>query len=127
MRNWFLIISHWLYPGLFRGCPVPGPDIPSTKICGGGSKSPLWRTIFANVLGIPLELLKTEQGPGYGGAMLAMVGCGQYESVQAAADALVEVAGRVEPDPELTARYEARYQQFRKIYPALKQVFPQLL
>ena len=59
--------------------------------------------------------------------MLAMVGCGQYESVQAAADALVEGAGRVEPDPELTARYAARYQQFRKIYPALKQVFPQLL
>ncbi|CDC68112.1 MULTISPECIES: xylulokinase [environmental samples] len=103
-----------------------GLEIPSTKICGGGSKSPLWRTIFANVLGIPLELLKTEQGPGYGGAMLAMVGCGQYESVQAAADALVEVADRVEPDPELTARYEARYQQFRKIYPALRQVFPQL-
>ena len=44
-----------------------------------------------------------------------------------AADALVEVAGRVEPDPELTARYEARYQQFRSIYPALRQVFPQLL
>ena len=104
-----------------------GLDIPSTKICGGGSKSPLWRTIFANVLGIPLEVLKTEQGPGYGGAMLAMVGCGRYESVQAAADALVEVAGRVEPDPELTARYEARYQQFRSIYPALRQVFPQLL
>lgn len=104
-----------------------GLEIPSTKICGGGSKSPLWRTIFANVLGIPLEVLKTEQGPGYGGAMLAMVGCGRYESVQAAADALVEVANRVEPDPELTERYEARYQQFRTIYPALRQVFPQLL
>ena len=104
-----------------------GLDIPSTKICGGGSKSPLWRTIFANVLGIPLELLKTEQGPGYGGAMLAMVGCGRYPRGQAAADARVQVAGRVEPDPELTERYEARYQQFRKIYPALRQVFPQLL
>ena len=79
------------------------------------------------MLGIPLELLKTEQGPGYGGAMLAMVGCGRYPSVQAAADALVQVAGRVEPDPALTERYEARYQQFRKIYPALRQVFPQLL
>ena len=42
-------------------------------------------------------------------------------------DALVEVADRVEPDPELTARYEARYQQYRKLYPALKPVFPQLL
>ena len=104
-----------------------GLDIPSSKLCGGGSKSPLWRTIFANVLGIPLELPKTEQGPGYGGAMLAMVGCGRFESVQAAADALVEVASVVEPDPSLTARYDARYRQYRTIYPALKPVFARLL
>ena len=104
-----------------------GVEIPTTKICGGGSKSPLWRTIFANVLGIPLELMKTEQGPGYGGAMLAMVGCGQYESVQAAADALVEVASTVQPDTELTAKYEARYQQFRKIYPACRELFRELM
>lgn len=104
-----------------------GLDIPSSKLCGGGSKSPLWRTIFANVLGIPLELPKTEQGPGYGGAILAMVGCGRFESVQAAADALVEVASVVEPDPALTARYEARYRQYRTIYPALKPVFARLL
>ena len=104
-----------------------GLDIPSSKLCGGGSRSPLWRTIFANVLGTPLELPKTEQGPGYGGAMLAMVGCGRFESVQAAADALVEVAAVVEPDPALTARYEARYRQYRTIYPALKPVFARLL
>ena len=103
-----------------------GIAIPTTKICGGGSKSPLWKTIFANVLGIPLEIVKTEQGPGYGGAMLAMVGCGQFESVQAAADALVSVASTVEPDPNLTAAYEKRYQQFRKIYPAVKQLFPEI-
>ena len=104
-----------------------GIAIPTTKICGGGSKSPLWRTIFANVLGIPLELVKTEQGPGYGGAMLAMVGCGLYESVQAAADALVEVASTVQPDPELTARYEERYSRFKKIYPACRELFAQLM
>lgn len=103
-----------------------GLSIPVSKICGGGSKSPLWRTIFANVLGIPLEMLKTEQGPGYGGAMLAMVGCGQYENVSAAANALVEVVATVEPDAELTARYEERYQQFKKIYPACKELFAQL-
>ena len=103
-----------------------GIQIPTTKICGGGSKSPLWKTIFANVLGIPLELVKTEQGPGYGGAMLAMVGCGQYESVQAAADKLVEVADVMQPDPELTARYEAKYQQFKGIYPACRELFAQM-
>ena len=103
-----------------------GIAIPTTKICGGGSKSALWRTIFANVLGIPLELVKTEQGPGYGGAMLAMVGCGKYETVQAAADSLVEVAETVQPEPELTARYEQKYQQFKKIYPACRELFAQL-
>ena len=103
-----------------------GLDIPRTKLCGGGAKSPLWRRIFANVLGIPLEMVKTEQGPGYGGAMLAMVGCGVYPSVQAASDALVELASVTEPDPELSARYEAQYQKFRKIYPAMKDIFPDL-
>lgn len=103
-----------------------GLSVPVSKICGGGSKSPLWRTIFANVLGIPLEILKTEQGPGYGGAMLAMVGCGEYETVAAAVGALVEVVATVEPDAELTARYEKRYQQFQKIYPACKELFGQL-
>ena len=103
-----------------------GVEIPSSKICGGGSRSPLWRTIFANVLGIPLELVKTEQGPGYGGAMLAMVGCGRFESVQAAAEELVEVAAVVQPDPVLTEKYEERYQKFRRIYPACKDLFAAL-
>ena len=103
-----------------------GLSIPRSWICGGGAKSPLWRKIFANVLGIPLDMVKTEQGPGYGGAMLAMVGCGVYASVQEAADALVELASTTEPDPELTARYEEQYQKFRRIYPALKGVFPEI-
>ena len=101
-----------------------GLEIPRSRICGGGAKSPLWRKIFANVLGIPLDMVKTEQGPGYGGAMLAMVGCGLYPSVQAAADALVELASSTEPDPALTARYEEQYRKFRQIYPALKNLFP---
>ncbi|HIT34183.1 MAG TPA: xylulokinase [Candidatus Faecousia intestinigallinarum] len=104
-----------------------GIHIPAAKICGGGSKSPLWKTIFANVLGIPLEIVKTEQGPGYGGAMLAMVGCGAYESVASCADALVEVASTVRPDPEITARYEEKYRQFRKIYPACRELFGELV
>ena len=103
-----------------------GLDIPRSRVCGGGSKSPLWRKIFANVLGIPLDMDKTEQGPGYGGAMLAMVGCGVFASVQEAADALVELACTIEPDPEITARYEERYQKFRKIYPALRELFPEI-
>ena len=104
-----------------------GLDLSRSTICGGGAKSPLWRKIFANVLGIPLDMVKTEQGPGYGGAMLAMVGCGQFASVQDAADALVERASTTMPDPELTERYEKQYQKFHKIYAVMKPLFPEIL
>ena len=100
--------------------------IKTSKLCGGGGKSPLWRKIMANVLNIPIEIPVAEEGPGYGGAMLAMVGCGAYASVADCADALVKVKAVVEPDPEIAARYEAQYRKFQKIYPALKDVFPQL-
>jgi len=103
-----------------------GIDIRSSKICGGGAKSPLWRTIMANVLNIRLEVPESEQGPGMGGAMLAMVACGQYPTVADACEKLVHTAETVEPAPDLAARYEARYQQFRKIYPAMKGLFPSL-
>jgi len=103
-----------------------GIDIKRSKLCGGGAKSPLWRKIIANVLNIALDIPQTEEGPGYGGAMLAMVGCGTYESVQAAVDALVHTAHTVEPDAEMAARYEVQYRKFRKIYPAIKNLFPVL-
>ena len=104
-----------------------GIPLERSKLCGGGARSPLWRRIFANVLGIPLDMVKTEQGPGYGGAMLAMVGCGRFGSVREAADALVELASTTEPEPALTALYEQRYRQFKKIYPALRELFPEII
>ena len=100
-----------------------GINIERTKICGGGAKSPLWKKIIANVMNLKVDVIESEEGPGYGGAMLAAVGCGEYDSVQEAADQLVKVVDTVEPDAKLVAKYEAKYQQFREIYPALKGVF----
>ena len=100
-----------------------GIEISTSKVCGGGAKSPLWKTILANVLNIALQCPQSEQGPGMGGAMLAMVACGEYASVREACERIVHVASTVNPDPILAAKYEKRYQQFRKIYPACKQLF----
>ena len=101
-----------------------GIHIEKSRICGGGAKSPLWRKIFANVCNLEIEVIEAEEGPGYGGAMLAMVACGEYPSVEAIAKAFVKVVDVVKPDPELVARYEERYQVFRQLYPALKGLFP---
>ena len=100
-----------------------GIKIERTKICGGGAKSPLWKKIIANILGIKVDIIESEEGPGYGGAMLAAVGCGEFASVEEAADKLVKVIDTVEPDAELTAKYDVRYNQFKQIYPTVKPVF----
>ncbi|MBQ7542207.1 MAG: xylulokinase [Clostridia bacterium] len=103
-----------------------GLSVRRSKLCGGGAKSPLWRCILSNVLGVALDVPQTEEGPGYGGAMLAMVGCGLYPDVPSCADALVRVRETVEPDAALSALYDARYRQFRSVYPAVRELYKEI-
>lgn len=100
-----------------------GASIERTKLCGGGAKSPLWRKIVADVMDMPVDIPQTEQGPSFGGAMLAMVGCGEYGSVQEAAEAIVRIKETVLPDPQAAALYAEKYEHFARLYPALKGLF----
>lgn len=103
-----------------------GIQINRTKICGGGAKSILWKKIIANVLNVKVDVPETEEGPGYGAAILAAVACGEYASVEEAAQKLLKVVDTVEPDAELAAKYEKRYAQFKQIYPTVKELFGKL-
>ena len=100
-----------------------GISIDSSRICGGGAKSPLWRQIIAAVMNVKLEIIESEEGPGYGAAILAAVGCGTFESVERACEKLVKVIDTVEPDPELVQKYEEKYQKFKQLYPIMKNWF----
>ena len=100
-----------------------GIDLKRTKICGGGAKSSLWKKIIANVLNLKVDVIESEEGPAMGGAMLAAVACGEYGSVEEIADKVVRIIDTVDPDPELVAKYETRYAQFKEIYPACKPLF----
>ena len=100
-----------------------GIHIDRTKICGGGAKSPLWRQMIADIFNIRVDIPESEEGPAMGGAMLAAVACGEYGSVEEIADKVVKIIDTVEPEPELVEKYEARYAQFKEIYPACKPLF----
>ena len=100
-----------------------GIRIDSSRICGGGAKSLLWRQIIAAVMNVKLEIIESEEGPGYGAAILAAVGCGTFESVERACEKLVKVIDTVEPDPVLVQKYEEKYQKFKQLYPIMKNWF----
>lgn len=103
-----------------------GIKIDRTMICGGGAKSPLWKRLVANILNVEVEVPMSEEGPGFGAAILAAVGCGEYESVEKAAKSIIKIKEKIKPEADLVVKYEVKYQKFKKIYPALKDVFKEI-
>lgn len=103
-----------------------GINIERTKICGGGAKSVLWKRIIANVLNVTVETVENEEGPSFGGAILAAVGCGEYDSVEEAAESIVKVKDRIEPNAEIAAKYESKYRIFKRLYPSLKDIYSEM-
>lgn len=100
-----------------------GINITSSTVCGGGSKSELWQKILCNVLNIDINIPATENGPGYGAAMLAMVGNGIYKDIRECSEKFLNIKKRLIPDENIAADYQKRYEKFRQIYPAMKDLF----
>ncbi len=100
-----------------------GIKIDRSKICGGGAKSPLWKKIIANVLNVKIDVIESEEGPALGGAMLAAVACKEFDSVEAAADAIVKITDTIEPDEKLVEAYNKKYNVFKQLYPQLKPIY----
>jgi xylulokinase len=98
------------------------PPITQVRASGGGTKSPLWRQILADVLQAEIVTINTAEGAAYGAAILAAVGTGAFESVEAACAQLIHVTGRTEVGGD-TAVYEQIYPLYRQLYPALKPTF----
>ncbi len=89
---------------------------------GGGARSALWRQIQADVYGAAVQTVAADEGAAYGAALLAGVGAGVWTSVDAACEAVVRPADVVSPQAEALAVLNDRYEEYRRIYPALRQV-----
>ncbi len=100
-----------------------GTEIKEATLCGGGAKSRLWRQIIADVFNISVMIPVTEKGPSYGACILAMVGDGEYSSVEEAVEKIVRIKEIVYPDEEIVELYNGKYQKFASLYPALKDFF----
>jgi xylulokinase len=97
-----------------------GIPVSAVRLSGGGAKGPLWRKIQAGIYGLPVEILTAEEGGAFGCAMMAGVGAGHWKNLDEACAAGIEVAQRIDPDPDDLAAYKQGYAKWRKLYPAIK-------
>ncbi len=90
---------------------------------GGGSRSPVWCQMIADVLQRPLVLCDNDEASSLGAGMLAAVGAGIHPDVPAAAAAMSSGGRRFEPDAEAGRAYDAVYARYRAVYPAVAPLF----
>lgn len=97
-------------------------DIKQVRGSGGGTQSPVWRQILADVLNVELVTVNTTEGAAYGAALLAGVGAGAWPDVDTASKACISLTGSTLPQAEAVAKYEAVYAQYRALYPTLREI-----
>lgn len=98
---------------------------PSARLTGGASRSPRWSQMFADTLGRLVEVTDVPEAAGLGAALLAGVGAGVYDDLDAAVDRTVRVRARYEPEPGAVAAMSASYRRFRDLTAALLPVWEQ--
>ncbi|MDI6451397.1 FGGY-family carbohydrate kinase [Anaerobaca lacustris] len=90
---------------------------------GGGARSKLWLQLKADICRQRLRVPRVTEAACLGAAMLAAVATGDYPDVPAAASAAVRLDAIIEPDPQRTGEYDRRYETYRRLYPAMKDIY----
>ncbi len=103
-----------------------GSQVESVRASGGGARNAFWRNILAGAFAKPIATLQTQEGSAYGAALLAMVGAGQFATVEEACKATIRESERIAPEHGLVEALAAGHAVFRELYPALEPTFPKM-
>ncbi len=93
-------------------------DIPinEVRVIGGGAKSPLWKQILADIFGVEIQEINTNQGGGLGACILAAVGAGKYKTVEEGCAQMIKVVNKISPIEENVVKYNSVYPLYKKLY-----------
>ena len=100
-----------------------GVTIEQIRLSGGGARSPLWRQIQADIYGNDVHTVNAHEGPGFGVALLALVGAGVFSSVPEACDNTIRLADQTAVRPDVKAFHDRGYAIYRKLYADLRETY----
>lgn len=103
-----------------------GVEVADMMACGGGGRSAVWRQMLADMYGCTVKTVAAKEGPALGVAILAGVGAGIYESVEAACDRMIHTDKSCAPIPGNTEKYNEYHKIYKSLYGSLKDQYKEL-
>ena len=112
-----VVFSHRVHVDRLR---LLNPQLSAIWMTGGAVKSAVWTQMFADILGLPLEVVKAEEMGAKGAARAAAVGAGYYDDFRKAADGMVKITETIYPNESRKRVYEGKYQRYCKLSKVLE-------
>ncbi len=103
-----------------------GVSVKQVRASGGGAKSPFWRQMQADVFGKTVVTMAADEGPGYGVALLAAVGAGEFKDVPEACEATVKTTGQTKPGAAARKTYDKGFPVYQGLYRSLREEFKEI-
>ncbi len=98
------------------------PHDGEAAIIGGGGKSPLWRQIVSDALGITL-VVKKYTDSSFGSCMLAGIAAGIFDDAVSAFEKCNETLSVTQPNEENHKKYAKVFARYKKIQKALQEIY----
>jgi L-xylulokinase len=95
----------------------------SVRLAGGAANSGLWAQIFSDVFNLPIDIIEATELGALGCAMASAVAAGEYGDLKAAAESMVKIKCRIEPNATNVSIYEGNYALYRKVSESLEIVW----
>lgn len=89
-------------------------------ISGGAVKSELWTQMHADVCNLPIYIPKVTEGPCLGSAILGAVAAGVYDKIETAANSMVTIERKIEPDQTKHEEYLFYCNKYAEFYELAK-------
>ncbi|MCJ7661372.1 MAG: FGGY family carbohydrate kinase [Anaerolineales bacterium] len=112
--------TYYLREGI-DSLPSTGIEITHYRAAGGGSQSDMWVQTCADIMGTPITRPEITEAGALGAAIIAGVGSGIFASHEEGVQAMVKMEHTFEPDPKKYEQYNHRYEQYRRLWPLLKE------